>query len=930
MVTLKTCIARAGLCAALWGLVAFVPAPAVAQAAVLPTGITAGPTLEGVSEYRLPNGMKVVLYPFNDKPDVTLTVVYGVGARDDVPGFTGYAHLLEHMLFKGTPSTPDVAAAFRERGMRWNATTTFDRTAYFATFAPKDPADLDWLIGLEAERMTQATFGQKELDSEMTVVRNEFEIGMSNPRSSLLDALRGTLFHFHPYGRSVIGERNDIERASMTRLRQMYTQFYRPDNATLLIAGRMDVPRVLARVSATFGRIPKPSQPLVRAEFHEPAQLGEREVTVGRVGGTEVLMLGYRTPAARHPDQFALAALSYMLNSNPQGVLFKQFVEPKRVALAGSGADAFHQQGVFVVLAQPNKGQSMSALRDELTGVLESKLDERLEQSLFDQFKKIVAADQQRVFENPGLVAQLLVESAAQGDWRLWFAGRERLDALTLDDVKRVARTYLTRWNRTTAMYVPQESPRGVAIPSPPSIESLVATIKPRSTLAEGELLEPDPKLLESRTTRLQVRPGLQVATLNKRTRNDNVSLAVVMRFGSPGEGAKDLYGNRVWQLITQSGTPKRDRTALVRELTELRADLNIVPLANAVRIEFNGPKASVEPAMTIAADLLRNPILSPEAFDRIRQSALSTFDEGLNDPGTRIDMIYAQVLNQARKAKPLEPDYRYVPRERRQQLEAMTLDSLRASYARWGASDVYVVAVGPVDAAALGKAVNDAFVGWRQAAPFSEREPAHTPIPGQRHHARVKDRPNGLVDATLYLPMNERDAQAWPMQLAAAILGGGAVDSRLGKRLRDSLGASYTVRSGFNAPEKGNRAFLDLQATFPPARADEVLAAIAQEIERVRKDGFTQAELDRFRTELLAALRERRQQDWVLMGGLTQQLTRPGWSWARWAEDDAAIRAVTLDQLNAAMRQYVRWQDFVVVTSGEWGEDSGLGVLPK
>ena len=146
----------------------------------LPKGVSAGPSIEGISEYTLPNGLRVLLFPDASKPTVTVNVVYGVGSAQENYGETGMAHLLEHLVFKGTPTYPDIPGDFKKRGISYNGTTWLDRTNYFGSFPASDET-LDWLLALEADRMVNSNIARKDLDSEMTVVRNEMEIGENNP-----------------------------------------------------------------------------------------------------------------------------------------------------------------------------------------------------------------------------------------------------------------------------------------------------------------------------------------------------------------------------------------------------------------------------------------------------------------------------------------------------------------------------------------------------------------------------------------------------------------------------------------------------------------------------------------------------------------------------------------------------------------------------
>ena len=202
-----------------------------AQAAELPRKVA---SFEGISEYRLDNGLRVLLVPAPGVDTVTVHITYLVGSRHESYGEKGMAHLLEHMLFKGTPSHPDVKEEAEARGARWNGTTSFDRTNYYETLTASED-NLDWALGMEADRMVNARIAKADLDSEMTVVRNEFEMGENNPGAVLYQRMQRLAFSWHNYGFPIIGSRSNIERVPIDRLQAFYRTWYRPDNAVLIV-----------------------------------------------------------------------------------------------------------------------------------------------------------------------------------------------------------------------------------------------------------------------------------------------------------------------------------------------------------------------------------------------------------------------------------------------------------------------------------------------------------------------------------------------------------------------------------------------------------------------------------------------------------------------------------------------------------------------
>ncbi len=240
-------------------------------------------SVEGVTEYRLANGVRALLFPEASRPTVTVNMTVLVGSRHEGYGETGMAHLLEHMVFKGTPDHPNVPKALRDHGANFNGTTNVDRTNYFET-VPANDENLEFAIHLEADRLVHSFVKREDLASEMTVVRNEFEMGENNPQGVLAERIESAAYLWHNYGKSTIGNRSDIERVPIENLQAFYKNYYQPDNVVIIVTGKFEEAKALTLVQKYFGSIPKPSRKLNNTYTEEPPQDGERQVMLRRVG----------------------------------------------------------------------------------------------------------------------------------------------------------------------------------------------------------------------------------------------------------------------------------------------------------------------------------------------------------------------------------------------------------------------------------------------------------------------------------------------------------------------------------------------------------------------------------------------------------------------------------------------------------------------
>lgn len=323
---------------------------AALPALALPPGVTQGPSVEGITEYRLGNGLRVLLFPDPSKQTTTVNVTYLVGSRNENYGETGMAHLLEHLMFKGSKQHPKLADEMAQRFSAMNGTTYYDRTNYYETF-PASKETLEWALRMEADRMVASRIAKSDLDSEMSVVRNEFELGENKPSSVLFERMMSTAYLWHNYGNTPIGARSDIENVPIERLQAFYRTYYQPDNAVLLVAGKFDPDETLALVAKTFGAIPRPARTIQATYTTEPTQDGERAVTLRRVGDVQVAGAVYHVPAATHPDYPAIAILSSVLGDTPSGRLYKALVEPGLATSVAAWDMALEEAGSMAFLA---------------------------------------------------------------------------------------------------------------------------------------------------------------------------------------------------------------------------------------------------------------------------------------------------------------------------------------------------------------------------------------------------------------------------------------------------------------------------------------------------------------------------------------------------------------------------------------------------
>ncbi|HMV48339.1 MAG TPA: pitrilysin family protein [Blastocatellia bacterium] len=415
---------------------------------------------EGITEYKLEaNGLKVLLAPRRAAPVAALMVVYRVGSRNEAVGHTGATHLLEHMLFKGTPTYnkqngTQIAAVLQKQGAVYNADTWFDRTRYYEML-PSDQLEL--AIHLEADRMRNSFIADSDRQSEMTVVRNEMERGENEPSRILDERVWAMAFREHPYHHPTIGWRSDVEGMPTTQLKEFYDVYYHPNNATAIVVGDFDEPAALDLIAKHFGSIPASPHPIPPMYTTEPKQEGEIRFKLRRAGQLGLIELGWHIPEATHADTAVLSVLDHILSAGVTSRLYQALVETQLAVDESAQAFQFIDPGLFTIDVTLRPESTHEAVEKVVLDEIEKlKLEDVTDKEL-QKAKNIILTQMIFLRDSPFGVVSALGESEAVADWKLYANLPKMVEAVTAADIRRVANTYFTEDNRTVGWFIPKE-----------------------------------------------------------------------------------------------------------------------------------------------------------------------------------------------------------------------------------------------------------------------------------------------------------------------------------------------------------------------------------------------------------------------------------------------------------------------------------------
>jgi zinc protease len=895
--------------------------PASPAQTATPKGVTAGPSIEGISEYNLPNGLKVLLFPDDTKPTVTVNLVYAVGSMHENYGETGMAHLLEHLVFKGTPSQRDISGEMKKRGIDFNATTSLDRTNYFASFPANDDT-LAWVLGMEADRMVNSNIAKKDLDSEMTVVRNELESGENNPSGVLFQRIRSTAFLWHNYGNSTIGARSDVEGVPIDRLQAFYRQWYQPDNATLIVAGRIDSARTLDMINTSFGKLKKPTRALPRFHTAEPAQDGEREVTVRRVGDLRLVAAAYHIPALAHPDSAPLSVLADILGHTPGGRLHKALVETKIAAGAGAGSESMRDPGLLSVIAvMPRAGDAEKAEATLLEQVEQLQRRAITAQEV-DEAKQRISNAYDLYFTDVNAVGIGLSEYLAAGDWRLLFISRDAVEKVSAEDVNRVAATYLKPSNRTLGRFVPTDAPDRVIVPAAADPAALVAGYAGRAAVSAGENFDPSPQNIQARTQSFVLGNGLKVSLLPKKTRGGTVVVSAEFRFGDERSlNGRDQAASLAGAMLMR-GSKALSRQQIDQRFEALKTEANIGGDLQSAGISLHSRNQHLSDALSLAADILRHPAFPEDEFEQLRLQAITGLEASRQEPGSVAGRALARYFDPWPVGHPL-----HVPSldEALAELKKLKLDDLRAFHRDfYGTAEGEIAIVGDFDPVAVKQQLENLFVAWRSPHAYAPIDTRYTAVAAKRERFGTPDKPNAVLLARHNVPLRVIDADYPALAVANRIFGGGALKSRLGDRIRQKEGLSYGIASGIRADDSraggDNAGHFAIQAIAAPQNMDKVEAAVREELGKLIADGISAEELRDAVSGILTERQQGRAEDNSVADMLADQLYY-GRTMQFTAELDAKYRALTLEQVNAAIRKHLKPDQLSVFVAGDFAE---------
>lgn len=872
-------------------------------------------SVEGITEYEYPNGLRVLLFPDQTKSTATVNMTYLVGSRMEGYGETGMAHLLEHMLFKGSTNHTNIPQELSSHGASPNGSTWYDRTNYFETFAATDE-NIDWALSLEADRMINSFVAKKDLETEFSVVRNEFESGENYPTSILQERVMSTAYIWHNYGKSTIGSKEDIEKVPIENLQAFYRKFYQPDNAVLMVSGKIDEAKTLALVSKYFGTIPRPTRKLQEPYTVEPTQDGERQVILRRVGDIQAVAAGYHIPSASHPDYIPIEILNHALINEPSGRLYKALVETKLATSVSGGVFPLRDPGYLYFDTEILKEKSIDSVKNAMLNLLDNLKSNPITKEEMDRARTSLLRDYELAFNKSDLVGTFISEFIAAGDWRLMFLYRDRIENVKLEDVNRVAVEYLKPSNRTLGLFIPEKEPSRSIIPASPDLTDTYKNYKGKAVVAEAEAFDATPANIEKRTKRGELSGGGKYALLSKTTRGNLVKMKISLRIGSEKSLMNKGDFIDATAAMLMKGTKSLSEEQINDTLAKLSAEVGVSGGGQVVTVDISTTRDNLVNVLSIVNQILREPTFPKPEFDKMKEEILAGIDQQKSDP----QAIAFSKIDQLTRVYP-KADFRYTSTfdEMTEAAKKLTVEDLKKFYAEfYNSSNATVSAVGEFDETKVLAGVNSILANWTSAQKYERAADNYAKAVQKSEKIITPDKKNATMAARMNLTLKDDNADYPALVMGNYMLGGGFLNSRLATRIRQKEGISYGVGSWLRASSLDQSGEFGSYAIYNPENSTKLINAYNEELNKMITEGFTEAELKDAISGFIQSRGKNRSDDGYLVNRLNDYLNLD--RTLLWDDSlDKTVSTLTPSTVNAAMKKWITPGDITIVQAGDF-----------
>lgn len=799
-------------------------------------------TIHNIEEYKLENGLICLLIQDLTQSTITVNLTLNVGSRHEGPGEAGIAHLLEHMLFKGTKKFPNSKDILQQKGAVFNATTWYDRTNYYETLSSSFE-NLKFAIEFEADRMVNALITDNDLKSEVTVVLNEFEINENDSISVLHDEILSAAFRWHNYGRATIGNLSNIKNASSVQVKAFYKKFYHPNNATLIISGNFNKDDAILLVTDFFGKIPFNKNISSVLQTIEPVQSGSRLIKVSRSGDMSAVGVLYHIPSVHHPDFAPLKILGELISYEPGGLLYNNFVL-KEIASEMFGVTyQLAEAGLILIFLKPVFPERIFFLKAELIKILESISEFAISKIMIERAKAKLFKNFKLIKNDSKKITLALTESISQGDYSLFFSAQDQLNSVSLADVKRVAGQYLISTNRTAGIFIPSDNIKLAQTGDLPKLKITQSKYESCPEIAINNSFTATLQNINANLKNVILNNGVPVSLLYKKTCADIVRCQFIFSYGTSEDSKQFFELMNLLPKILGTKTKTKTNEVLHDQINCLESGLKIYSdfISSQIIVDLKSNKENIVNLITLFMEIISEPIFSKSEFSVIQKKEISEHEECLYDPKV---LALNEVQKEQNKWNQNSIHYISSLQERIDILKTLTISKFSNAYLNfYNQNRLNISVVGSFDFEKFLFRLNNSLSKWKSNNNLIQVKKPYAVVVSGTKILKVPNKQVAAVALGTTLKLQDLFDDYPAFRLGAYMLGEGT-NSRIWNTLRELNGLSYTAGSFVDISDNGGNSTLTLYALAGLQNAKKAHNLLLKELGLWLNNSITEKEL--------------------------------------------------------------------------------------
>lgn len=876
-----------------------------------------------ITETALPNGLKILIKEVHAAPVFTSQIWYKVGSRNEHPGITGVSHMVEHMMFKGTKEHGKgvYSRMIKSKGGMSNAATYIDWTNYWELLSSDH---LEMALKLESDRMQNALIDAKEFDAERVVIISEMEGRENDPDMLLYQNMQAVAYQQHSYRWPIIGYRDDLENIPRGQVYQYYRTYYHPNNAVLVIVGDVDTAKTLELVRKYFGKIPKGPEP-PKVNITEPPQKGERRFTIRREGTAERVMIAYHIPDISHPDTYPLMMLDQIMAGGRSTRLYQSMVEKQMATSAYASSSIREDPGLFMLAATGRSGVTAAELEKALLDEVEKAkttlpTTEELAQAK-RQYETYLIYQNDSVSDQGEMIG--FYETTASS-WKYLETLLPRVNAVTAEDVQRVAKKYLTEENRNIGWFIPTGpaagEPAPAGQPETPQLKprhhkvanyQAADTVKPTAALPVVAAPKPSTAV---EPQQMALKNGITLIVQENHS-NPTVAIRGTIKAGGYFDPVDRKGLSKFVAAMLSRGTTSLTALELATRTDKIAASVSISSDLEAVRFSGKSLSRDLEPLLDVLSDELKNPSFPTDQIEKLKGQMLMALEMEKEAPGARASREFSRrIYPEHHPARPQTIE------EDQQNIQQIRVEELNTFHKKYYTPDATVIViVGDVTMEKAAKLVEMFFEDWKPSGDSRKIEIPRVSLANSnsRNVIEIMDKSQVSVIFGHAGQLRRSDPDFYAVNVMNNILGGGAgLNSRLGDKIRDEMGLVYYVYSIFDAG-LSDGPFIGGFGTNP-SNVDKALSAVDGVIRDFIKNGPTKTEFDEAIDYITGSFPIRLETNDGVAGILSAaEFYGLGMDYIQ--RYSSIYRSVTMDQVKKSAEKYLHPDNTTTVIAGPY-----------